>query len=137
MQKIKEASLSARLTWFFIIVGIVLVTLVGVLLLYYDTTYEQKTLPASVYQPSAVSVSQNEADEQNAYVGAKLDLNRASIQQLKTLPGVGDALAKRIVDFRTQTPFKVVRDLKKVSGIGEKKFQEIAEFVCVEITEAE
>ena len=82
-------------------------------------------------------MSQNEADEQNAYVGAKLDLTRASIQQLKTLPGVGDALAKRIVDFRTRTPFKVVRDLKKVSGIGEKKFQEIAELVCVEIAEAE
>lgn len=136
MQKIKEASLSVRLTWFFLIVGVVLITLVGALLLYYDTTYEQKALPASVYQPSAVSEPQTEADEQNAYVGEKLNINRASIEQLKTLPGVGDALAKRIVDFREKTPFKVVRDLKKVSGIGEKKFQEMAELVCVEETGA-
>ncbi len=135
MQKIKEASLSVRLTWFFLVVGVVLVTLVGALFLYYDTTYEQKALPASVYQPSAVSEPPTETDEQNAYVGEKLDLNRASIEQLKTLPGVGDALAKRIVDFREKTPFKVVRDLKKVSGIGEKKFQEIVEFVCVEEAE--
>lgn len=62
----------------------------------------------------------------------KLNLNTASVEQLKTLPGVGDVLAQRIVDKRTQSgPFQSVEDLLAVSGIGEKKFDDIKNLVSV------
>ena len=55
-----------------------------------------------------------------------IDLNKASAEQLVALPGVGPAIAKRIVDFREKNgPFKRVEDLLKVRGVGEKSFQKI------------
>ncbi|ANM32075.1 hypothetical protein ABI59_04305 [Acidobacteria bacterium Mor1] len=56
----------------------------------------------------------------------RIDLNKASAEQLVTLPGVGPAIAKRIVAFREENgPFKRVEDLLKVRGVGEKSFQKI------------
>jgi competence protein ComEA len=61
-----------------------------------------------------------------------IDLNRATAQDLTQLPGVGEAIAKRIVDFREQHgPFKRVEDLMKVKGIGEKSLEKIRPYVRV------
>ena len=62
----------------------------------------------------------------------KVNINTADAKQLTTLPGIGDALAKRIVDYRTKNgSFASIEDLKNVSGIGEKKFEELADKICV------
>lgn len=51
-----------------------------------------------------------------------LDLNRASAEELEALPGVGPALAERILEYRTKAGgFKKVEELLKVPGIGPKK----------------
>lgn len=50
---------------------------------------------------------------------AKVDINTASKAQLKTLTGVGNALADRIIEYREKNgPFKNPSDLKNVKGIG-------------------
>jgi competence ComEA-like helix-hairpin-helix protein len=52
-------------------------------------------------------------------LGLPLDLNRATAQDLDALPGLGPALAQRIVDYRkAHGPFKQIEDLSQVSGIG-------------------
>ncbi|MEX0658270.1 MAG: ComEA family DNA-binding protein [Egibacteraceae bacterium] len=61
-----------------------------------------------------------------------LDLNRATPDDLEELPGIGPVLAERIVEHRdTVGGFGAVGDLRDVPGIGEKKFQSIAELVAV------
>lgn len=61
-----------------------------------------------------------------------IDLNRATAQDLTQLPGVGEAIAKRIVDFREQHgPFKRVEDLMKVKGIGEKSLKKIRPYIRI------
>lgn len=51
--------------------------------------------------------------------GEKLDPNRASEVELDRLPGVGPALARRIIDYREGVaPFRTPEDLLEVSGIG-------------------
>ena len=61
-----------------------------------------------------------------------VDLNRASAEQLQQLPGIGPALASRIVEFREkQGGFERVEDLLKVKGIGEKSFQKLRPHVTV------
>jgi competence protein ComEA len=64
--------------------------------------------------------------------GGLVDLNTATLEQLQTLPGVGPAIAARIVDHREQHgPFRAPGDLRDVSGIGEKRFQDLADRITV------
>lgn len=57
---------------------------------------------------------------------ATLDLNSATPDQLEQLPGVGEVLAARIADFRTtHGGFTSIDQLREVSGIGAKKYEEI------------
>lgn len=52
-----------------------------------------------------------------------LDLNIATVEELTELPGIGEELAHRIVEYRTENgPFETVEELMEVSGIGEGKF---------------
>jgi competence protein ComEA len=63
---------------------------------------------------------------------ASLDLNRATEQDLERLPGIGPVLAGRIVDYRTaQGAFDNVEQLRRVKGIGKKKFEQIRPHVTV------
>ena len=61
-----------------------------------------------------------------------IDLNRATVRELIQLPGVGEVIAKRIVDFREEHgPFKRVEDLMKVKGIGEKSLEKIRPYIRI------
>jgi competence protein ComEA len=64
--------------------------------------------------------------------GGLVSLNRSDASQLDTLPGVGPALAARIIDLRTQLgSFSDIRQLREVSGIGEKLFANIKDLVTL------
>jgi len=64
--------------------------------------------------------------------GDKVNINTASESELEGLPGIGPTLAQRIVDYRTQHgPFHDVKDLMKVEGIGQKKFDSLKDYVTV------
>ena len=60
-----------------------------------------------------------------------LDLNRATVQELDRLPGIGPVLAQRIVSEREKKSFATVDDLRRVSGIGPKKLDAIRPLVTV------
>ena len=60
-----------------------------------------------------------------------VDVNRASAQELQRLPGIGPALAKRIVAARREGPFTSLDDLLRVSGIGPQKLGRLRPFATV------
>jgi competence protein ComEA len=63
---------------------------------------------------------------------APIDLNTATLEQLDTLDGVGPATAQKILDYREQhNGFKTVDELDEVSGIGEKRLENLREHVRV------
>ena len=62
----------------------------------------------------------------------KVNLNTATVGQLEDLPGIGPALAARIVEHRQKNgAFKSVEDVMAVKGIGEKNFSKIQGFLSV------
>jgi competence protein ComEA len=64
--------------------------------------------------------------------GALVNVNTASPSELEALPGVGEVIAQRIVDFRTANgPFASVDELLEVSGIGEATLEAMRELVTV------
>ncbi|MEV6865138.1 ComEA family DNA-binding protein [Streptosporangium subroseum] len=63
---------------------------------------------------------------------AVIDLNTATPEQLEQLPGVGEVLARRIVEYRDKNGgFRNVEQLREVSGIGDRKYAEMREKVRV------
>lgn len=61
-----------------------------------------------------------------------VNLNTADAEALATLPGIGPALASRIVAYRTQQAFSSVEDLAQVPGIGPKKLDAVRAYATVE-----
>jgi competence protein ComEA len=61
----------------------------------------------------------------------RLDINRASVEELQTLPGIGAVLAQRIVERRAARPFQTVGQLRSVKGIGAKRFARLQSRVTV------
>ncbi|MGA9755924.1 MAG: helix-hairpin-helix domain-containing protein, partial [Desulfobaccales bacterium] len=66
-------------------------------------------------------------------LGLPLDLNRATAEDLAAVPGVGPALAQRIVDYRQKHgPYKKIEELEeKVLGFGPKKVRQIKPYLII------
>ena len=65
--------------------------------------------------------------------GHKLNINTATVEQLKELPKVGDKTAKAIVKYREEHgEFKSVDELLNVKGIGKKKLELLRPLVTVD-----
>ena len=61
-----------------------------------------------------------------------ININTANEKELEALPGIGPAIAGRIVEYRSSQPFTKIEDIMQVKGIGEKKFAKIKELITVE-----
>lgn len=81
--------------------------------------------PASVGDPTPPATS--------AAAIARLNINRASVDELIRLPGIGPELAQRIVEWRTtHGDFERIEDIKQVHGIGDSIFERIKDYITVD-----
>lgn len=65
-------------------------------------------------------------------VEKKININTANEQQLQELQGIGESMAKRIIEYRKiNGKFKSIEEIKNVSGIGEAKYNKIKEYICI------
>ncbi|MEI3433947.1 MAG: helix-hairpin-helix domain-containing protein [Clostridia bacterium] len=63
----------------------------------------------------------------------KININKAAQTEIETLPGIGPSTALKIINYRNEHgKFKNIGDIKNVSGIGDSKFENIKEYICVE-----
>ena len=66
--------------------------------------------------------------------GSVLNINRAGVEELSSLPGIGKAKAKAIVDYRTNNgSFASLEDLLSVKGIGAKVLEKIKDLITAEV----
>ena len=62
----------------------------------------------------------------------KININTADQSRLEEIPGVGEATAQKIIEYRELNgKFKTIEDIKNVSGIGDSKFENMKEKICV------
>lgn len=66
------------------------------------------------------------------FMFAAVNINTATIDELKSLKGIGEAKAKAIIEYRQDQNFSSIEELKKVNGIGEKIFNQIKDQLSVE-----
>ena len=77
-----------------------------------------------------IGTQNNKSDA--AFVSGKLDINKADAEQLMELPGIGDALAKRIIQYREENgPFQSIEELLKVKGLGKQAFSQFDDMITV------
>jgi competence protein ComEA len=68
----------------------------------------------------------------NSEARSIVNINTAGINELDTLPGIGPSIARNIVKYRNENgPFKAKGELKNVTGIGEKKYDEVREYISI------
>jgi len=61
-----------------------------------------------------------------------VNINTATQTELESLPGIGPSLALKIINYRKENgKFSAIEDIKNVSGIGEKKFEELKGYITV------
>jgi competence protein ComEA len=60
-----------------------------------------------------------------------ININTASADELKTLNGIGDVMAEKIIEYRSSTAFKSKEDLMSVDGIGSKTYEKIKDDITV------
>jgi len=78
-------------------------------------------------------ISVNNIDTIKNEQTSKININTATIEELDNLPGVGEATANKILNYREENGmFKSIEEVKNVNGIGEKKYIDIKEKICIE-----
>lgn len=61
-----------------------------------------------------------------------ISINNGNLSELMTLPGIGEAKAQDIIDYRKNNgPFQTIEDIKNVSGIGESLFAKIKDYITL------
>lgn len=81
--------------------------------------------------PTAAGVPAAAAGPPNVAQKRLIDLNRATADELESLPGIGSVLAGEIIRTREQAPFRTVDDVTRVKGIGAKRLEAIRAYVTV------
>jgi len=83
-------------------------------------------------EPAAEPATEPKVETEAPASSGLININTASAAQLMTLPGIGEVLSQRIVDYREANgPFPSVAALTNVSGIGEKRLAAIIHLITV------
>jgi competence protein ComEA len=93
---------------------------------------QQVRVPRSGEAGTASSSTGGDPPSAPTSITNRVNINRASADELATLPAIGPALARRIVDWRTTYgDFKHIEDIKLVRGIGDSIFEQIRDYITV------
>lgn len=90
---------------------------------------EEPETPEAPEEPAAPEETETEPEG----MASRVNLNTADAAALESLPGIGPALAQRIIDYRTANgPFQTTAEIQDVRGIGAGIYEKIKDSITVE-----
>ncbi len=129
-----------------VLLFIILFTFIGILFKTYRTFFQKNNdeiqFEKTDIDSILVAVFNNEKVEKREIISTKkkeeplqkksIDLNKASVEELKKLPGIGDKTAQKIVEYRKKYGrFNKIEDIMKVERIGPNLFEKIKEYITI------
>lgn len=91
-----------------------------------ENSIEQEYITSSFGNNSIIIQNNNKGERE------KVNINTANQTELETLPGIGTATAEKIIDYRNKNgKFDNIEDIQNVKGIGQSKYENIKESICV------
>lgn len=101
----------------------------------YELEDAQKIYIPSIYDLEEIAVIQENSENilsSGVKNNSKVNINKANEGELQNLTGIGLSIAKRIVQYRNENGnFKNLEDIKNVSGIGDSKYENIKDEICI------
>ncbi|HLR21730.1 MAG TPA: helix-hairpin-helix domain-containing protein [Tissierellaceae bacterium] len=82
----------------------------------------EEDLPNEVESTQSTNSDSGESND-------KININNCTKEELISLPGIGDITADKILEYREENSFNTVEDIMNVSGIGDKKFEDIKDMI--------
>ncbi len=99
---------------------------------FYETKRMEKEVVDSCRQVDENSLKNDACICSEEISSSKININTASKEELMELPGIGDAKAQDIIQYREEHgPFQSIEDVQNVSGIGESLYSKIQENITV------
>lgn len=92
-----------------------------------------------IYIPSIYEISSDDTADTIPIISSdskdsskdKININKASKEELMSLPNIGDKRADSILEYRESNTFETIEDIKNVNGIGEKFYQSLKDLITV------
>jgi len=84
----------------------------------------------------STSLNTNSHTLTSTKINKKININTADQQTLMKVPGIGKSISQRIIEYRNNQPFQSIEDIKKVPGIGNKKFENLKEFIEISLSKS-
>lgn len=84
-----------------------------------------EVVDSSIEDINNISSANSKSDSSNS----KININTCTQKDLESLPGIGEKTADKIIEYRKQNTFIEIEDIMEVKGIGQKKFEEISQYI--------
>ena len=85
-----------------------------------------------IQNDACIKDSTDDTSSSSVVISGKVSLNTATLDELMTLPGIGESKAQAIIEYREEVgAFQNIEELKEVSGIGDAIFDQIKENITI------
>ena len=86
--------------------------------------------PVSSNKPNNITTPSTD-NNQGIINNKKISLNSASKEELMSLNGIGESKALNIIEYRNKTPFKDIKEIMNISGIGTSIYENIKDYITI------